>query len=56
MKVKFTEDYTVKDEFEKDPKKSTQYQKGKTYELDEASASHFIGRGRAVAVAPAKKG
>lgn len=38
MKVKFTRDYTVKNE------EAAHYEKGKTYEMNDASAKHFINR------------
>lgn len=44
MKVRFTQDHTVKDA------EARTYDKGKTYEMNEASALHFTKRGLAVEV------
>lgn len=46
VKVRFLEDYTVKDERRGTPQAES-YQKGKTYTLSAASATHFVTRGRA---------
>jgi len=45
MKVKFTRNYTVKDE------EAAFFEEGKTYEMNDASANHFISRRAAVKVA-----
>jgi hypothetical protein len=46
VKIKFLENYTVKDEHEKTDK-ATRYKAGDTYEVSEATAAHFVGKGRA---------
>lgn len=45
MKIKFTRDYTVKNE------DAAHYEKDKTYEMNDASAKHFINRRAAEKVA-----
>lgn len=49
VKVKFLQDYTVKDE------EAKHYKKGSTSSLSQASAAHFISRGVAVLVATKAK-
>ena len=44
VKIKFIEDYTVKDE------EAKKFKEGKSYTLNEASAGHFISRGVAILV------
>lgn len=46
VKVRFLESYTVKDDRAGTPEE-TSYAAGKTYEMPESSAAHFISRGRA---------
>lgn len=49
VKIKFLTDYEVKDH-RAGTKAAENYTKDKSYQLDERSAMHFVGRGLAVLV------
>lgn len=49
-RVKFLTDYTVQDEHEKTDK-ATRYKAGKVYDMTEAKALRWVGRGRAQVLA-----